>query len=100
MADPTQQPAPKQHPGERLANYFDNFFKTIVATSTLGSSITFAKIVQTPVTPWIDYGYSTTSVHLPLHILAMLRPEFGYHLLCRIGIEFMASASCEIFRDK
>jgi hypothetical protein len=59
-----QQPAapPKTHPGERLADYFDSFFKTIVAVSTLGASITFAKIVQTPVTPWIDYGFSKITI--------------------------------------
>ena len=53
---------PKVHPGERLANYFDNFFKTVVAISTFGSSLTFSKIVQTPVAPWDDYGFSKFSV--------------------------------------
>ncbi|RDW66639.1 hypothetical protein BP5796_09388 [Coleophoma crateriformis] len=59
-------PAPKEpvvkHPGERLSDYFDNFFKTIVGVCTLGASITFAKIVQTPVTPWTDYGVSKDTV--------------------------------------
>ncbi|RFU31469.1 hypothetical protein B7463_g4862, partial [Scytalidium lignicola] len=66
---PNPPPLPPQpaasstsHPGERLANYFDNFFKTIVAISTLGSSLTFTKIIQTPVQPWVDYGFDRITV--------------------------------------
>jgi hypothetical protein len=54
--------AVKPHPGERLADYFDNFFKAITAISTLGASLTFAKVVQSPVEPLIDYGFSKITV--------------------------------------
>ena len=54
--------APKKQAGERLSDYFDNFFKTVTAVSTLGASITFSKIVQTPVTPWVDYGISKETI--------------------------------------
>ncbi|RDW88488.1 hypothetical protein BP6252_00520 [Coleophoma cylindrospora] len=53
---------PKKHPGERLAEYFNNFFATVTAISTLGASITFSKILQTPVAPWIDYGFSDITI--------------------------------------
>jgi hypothetical protein len=62
MADATPAAPAKTHPGERLATYFDNFFKTIVGISTFGASLTFSKIVSTPVAPWDDYGFSKTSV--------------------------------------
>jgi hypothetical protein len=50
------------HPGQRLADYFDNFFKAVTAISTLGASLTFAKVVQSPVEPLADYGFSKTSI--------------------------------------
>lgn len=43
--------AKTKHPGERLATFFDNFFKTILSVSTLGASITFSKIVDAPTPP-------------------------------------------------
>lgn len=61
MADVATQPAAK-HPGDRLASYFENFFKTIVGIATLGASITFAKIVQSPVAPFVDYGFSVRAI--------------------------------------
>ena len=60
------------NPGERLASYFDNFFRAIGGISTLGASITFSKIVQTPVTPWIDYGIGADAVQFYLSISWML----------------------------
>jgi hypothetical protein len=57
MVDP-----PKKHSGERLPSYFDSFFKTIVGVSTFGASVTFSKIISTPVTPWIDYGFSKDNI--------------------------------------
>lgn len=47
-----------KHPGERLASYFDNFFRGIIGITTLGASITFSTIVQSPVPPFRDYGIS------------------------------------------
>jgi hypothetical protein len=67
MVDP-----PKKHPGERLASYFDSFFKTIVGVSTFGASVTFTKIISTPVTPWIDYGYSKDTIQNYLAISWLL----------------------------
>ncbi|KAE8449895.1 hypothetical protein EG329_007372 [Mollisiaceae sp. DMI_Dod_QoI] len=58
---PTPLPA-KVHPGERLASFFENLFKTITAIATLGASLTFSKILQTPVTPWVDYGFSKDTI--------------------------------------
>ena len=62
MADPKPAEPSAKHPGDRLATYFENFFRTITAIATLGASITFAKIVQTPVPPFHDYGFSTKGV--------------------------------------
>ena len=56
--DPKPIPKNSPHPGERLANYFDNFFKTIVGISTLGASLTFSKILSSPVKPFQQFGYS------------------------------------------
>ena len=64
MADAKEyQDAPKSpHPGERLASYFENFFKTIIGITTLGASITFSKIVQSPVVPFDNFGYSQYTI--------------------------------------
>lgn len=59
MANAKHEDAPKPpHPGERLASYFENFFRTVIGIATLGASITFTKIVQTPVAPFQNFGYS------------------------------------------
>lgn len=58
MADPPSDPTTNQ-PGNRLASYFENFFRTVVGIATLGSSITFSKIVQSPVAPFHQYGFSS-----------------------------------------
>lgn len=55
-ADPLDPQA--KHPGDRLATYFENFFKTITGVSTFGASITFSKIVQSPVTPFHNFGFN------------------------------------------
>ena len=60
------------NPGERLATYFENFFKTIVGISTLGASLTFNKIIQPPVEPWIDYGISSETVQFYISISWLL----------------------------
>jgi len=54
-------PAAK-HPGERLASYFENFFRTITGVSTLGASITFTNIVKAPVTPFHNFGFSSQRI--------------------------------------
>ena len=53
-----KDPPPPAHPGERLASYFENFFRTVIGITTLGASITFAKIVQDPVKPFHNFGFS------------------------------------------
>lgn len=50
------------HPGERLASYFENFFRTIVGVSTLGASITFSQVVSSPVAPYQDFGFDQITV--------------------------------------
>ena len=79
--DPT-----KQHPGERLANFCDNFFKTIIGISTFGASMCFAKIVQTPVEPWVNYGYSKITVQF------FLSNAFLFFVLDLMATSFAASA--------
>ena len=49
-------------PGERLASYFENFFRTVIGIGTFGASITFSKIVQSPVQPFHDYGFSAQGI--------------------------------------
>ncbi|KIN06269.1 hypothetical protein OIDMADRAFT_176359 [Oidiodendron maius Zn] len=63
---------PAPHPGERLASYFEKFFTTVVGVATLGASLSFAKIVQTPVQPWIDYGVTTVTIQNYLSIAFLL----------------------------
>ncbi|KUJ17876.1 uncharacterized protein LY89DRAFT_668092 [Mollisia scopiformis] len=94
MATPaaTTAPAlPKAHPGERLATFFDNLFKTITAISTLGASLTFSKIVQTPVAPWVDYGISkdTAQTYLGLSWLVFV---------INLGIVSFATAALSLWR--
>jgi hypothetical protein len=60
---PATAPAPiPKHPGERLADFFDGMFKTITAISTLGASITFAKVVNSPTTPLGDFGITPKQI--------------------------------------
>ncbi|CZR67691.1 uncharacterized protein PAC_17590 [Phialocephala subalpina] len=72
MATPAATTPPKQHPGERLANFFDNFFKTITAIATFGSSLTFSKVVSAPVTPWVDHGIPANTIQTYLSISWLL----------------------------
>lgn len=92
---PAPAPAvpPKVHPGERLANYFDNFFKTVVAISTFGSSLTFTKIVQTPVTPWEDYGFSKLSIQY------FLSNAFLFFVL-NLGLTSFAASALVLYRPQ
>ena len=53
---------PAKPPGDRLASYFENFFRTITGVSTFGASITFSKIVQAPVDPFHNYGFSSRKI--------------------------------------
>ena len=86
MADPAPaEPAPK-HPGDRLASYFENFFKIITAVATLGASITFAKIVQSPVAPFQDYGFSTKELQ---YLIAI---SWLFFVLALAFTSFFASA--------
>lgn len=62
MADPpAPAPSPKP-PGDRLASYFENFFRGIIGIATLGASLTFSKIVESPVPPFHNYGFSPQSI--------------------------------------
>jgi hypothetical protein len=73
MADAKPQDPPKSpHPGERLASYFENFFKTVIGIATLGASITFSKIVQAPLAPFDDFGYSKYTIQWFLAISWLL----------------------------
>ena len=59
---PTSAIVSGPNPGERLASYFENFFRAVVGIATLGASLTLSKIVQTPVSPWVDYGISVDRI--------------------------------------
>lgn len=73
MADAKHEDPPKPaHPGERLASYFENFFRTVIGIATLGASITFAKIVQAPVAPFDNFGYSKYDIQWFLAISWLL----------------------------
>lgn len=54
-------PAAK-HPGDRLASYFENFFRTITGVSVLGASITFTNIIRSPVAPFHNFGFSSQNI--------------------------------------
>ncbi|KAE9377026.1 hypothetical protein N431DRAFT_462822 [Stipitochalara longipes BDJ] len=54
------------HPGERLADFFDAMFKTLTAISTLGASWTFSKAVSNPAEPWTYHGL--TGVQMQYYI--------------------------------
>ena len=60
----SQQPSepPAKSAGDRLASYFENFFKGFGSIATLGASLTFSKIVQSPVPPFHDYGFSSQGI--------------------------------------
>lgn len=86
MSSPTAQ-----HPGERLAAYFDKFFTTIVGICTLGASLSFAKIVQTPVKPWVDYGVSEIAIQNYLSIAFLL-------LVMDLAITSAAASALSLYR--
>ena len=77
---------PGKPPGERLASYFENFFRTIVGISTLGASITFSKIVQAPVTPFHDFGFSTNEIQY------LVATSWLFFILSLAFTSFFASA--------
>ncbi|KAL2020099.1 hypothetical protein VTK56DRAFT_8903 [Thermocarpiscus australiensis] len=83
--------SPSQHPGERLASYFDKFFTTVVGVSTLGASITFAKVVQTPVKPWVDYGVSIVTIQNHLSIAFLL-------FLIDLAVTSVAASALSLYR--
>lgn len=84
---------PAQHPGERLANFFDKFFTTIVGVSTLGASISFSKIVSTPVKPWVDYGHSEVSIQNNLSIAFLL-------LVVDLALTSAAASALSLYRPQ
>ena len=61
MPDARSDP-PAKTSGDRLAAYFENFFRGVIGIATLGASLTFSKIVQTPVPPFHSYGISPKSI--------------------------------------
>lgn len=84
---------PAQLPGERLATFFDKFFTTIVGISTLGASISFSKVVSTPVKPWVDYGASEVSIQNNLSIAFLL-------LLIDLAITSAAASALSLYRPQ
>jgi hypothetical protein len=86
----TPQPTP---PGERLAAYFEKFFTTIVGISTLGASISFSKVVQTPVKPWIDYGVSDNTVQVYVSMAFLL-------LVMDLAITSAAASALSLYRPQ
>ena len=64
MAEKSNDPAKPsgKHPGDRLASYFENFFRGVIGIATFGASITFSKIVEAPTTPFHHYGFTTHQI--------------------------------------
>ena len=83
-ADPIDPTA--KHPGDRLASYFENFFRTITGVSTLGASITFSKIVQAPVTPFHYYGFDQRKIQYLISL------SWLFFILALAFTSFFASA--------
>jgi hypothetical protein len=81
------------HPGERLASYFDKFFTTVVGLSTLGASISFSKIVQTPVTPWVDYGVGIVTIQNYVSISFLL-------LVVDLALASAAASALSFYRPR
>lgn len=86
MEDALTKPPPGKPPGERLASYFENFFRTVVGISTLGASITFSKIVQAPVTPFHDFGFSQHDIQY------LITVSWLFFILALAFTSFFASA--------
>jgi hypothetical protein len=86
-------PAALDHPGERLAVYFERFFTTIVSISTLGASLSFSKVVSTPITPWDDHGISSSSVQSYLSISFLL-------LTMDIALTSAAASALSLYRPQ
>ena len=89
MASPQQVPSADSSvkpPGDRLATYFENFFRIITGVSTLGASITFSKIVQSPVPPFHNYGFS------PQNIQYLISLSWLFFVLALAFTSFFASA--------
>ena len=85
MAETLAEP-PGKPPGERLASYFENFFRTVVAVATLGASLTFSKLVSSPIEPFHDYGYSGRQVQY------LLASSWLLFVLALAFTSFIASA--------
>lgn len=83
---PHTDPSSAKHPGDRLATFFENFFRIITGVSTLGASITFSKIVQSPVTPFHSYGFS------PQNIQYLISLSWLFFVLALAFTSFFASA--------
>ncbi|AEO66919.1 uncharacterized protein THITE_2115477 [Thermothielavioides terrestris NRRL 8126] len=82
-----------QHPGERLASYFSAFFSTIVGISTLGASISFSKVVQTPVKPWVDYGVAAETIQNHLSVAFVL-------FLIDLALTSTAASALSLYRPQ
>lgn len=87
---PLTQEQPSKPPGERLASYFENFFKTIVGIATLGASLTFNKIVSfsTPASPELPSKFATS----PARLLTLLSISWLFFVLALAFTSFFASA--------
>ncbi|KAL8785062.1 MAG: hypothetical protein Q9195_008794 [Heterodermia aff. obscurata] len=59
---PASPSKPTKPPGERLASYFENFFRGVIGIATFGASITFSKIPDAPTAPSSNHGISATRI--------------------------------------
>ena len=83
------QETPSKPPGERLASYFENFFKTVVGISTLGASLTFSKILDfsDPNPPRFSNDFDIS----PKHVLNLLAISWLFFILALAFTTFFAS---------
>ena len=99
MSDPTAHPPAQPStaapaPGERLASYFENFFKTIVGIATLGASLTFNKITDSSLSslePLHNNGFS------PARTLTLVSVSWLFFVIA-LGVTSLFASALSLWR--
>lgn len=86
MAEPTSSGPTPKHPGDRLASYFENFFRGVIGIATFGASITFTRVASAPVAPAHNYGIS------PQRVQFLIAISWLFFVLALAFTSFAASA--------
>ncbi|KAG7008098.1 phosphoserine aminotransferase [Physcia stellaris] len=86
---PTSPLRTPQTPGDRLASYFENFFRGTIGIATFGASITFSKITDAPPSPrrlpsriqyliaisWLFFVLTLATTSFAASALSLYRPQ-------------------------